>query len=100
MKKFVKYMGETKDGLIKGKSYRVESCYFHEEQISLVGFAGKTYDIKQFADVTEYYVQQKSTFIAFAKCMPEIGKESFLVRIESGNIQPMQISYMWDISYV
>lgn len=99
MRKFVKYVGKTTRSLVKGKCYLVKEFDLHNNIYTLETVEG-VFPRYMFEEVSERYVQQKSTYIAFSKTMPKIGDELFLVRIEKGNIQPVRTSAILDISYV
>lgn len=97
--KWVKYVGNTTTNLIKGKFYSVTAIDFHSDAFTLEGIEGK-FSRNMFQEVEETEVLQKQSYIAFAKRIPEIGKELFLVRIENGNIQPVNITEIIDVSFL
>lgn len=99
MGNFVKYKGKTNRFLINGKCYEVESFDYVTNEYSLKNVEGKYLNCF-FEEIPSRFVQQKPTYIAFTKEMTKIGKESFVIRINKGKIEPVTTSEIKDISYL
>ena len=99
MKQYVKYIGKTNRILIKGKCYQIKEFDLSNKIYRLEGIDG-IFPSYMFEEVAQRYLQQKPTYIAFAKSMPKIGDKIFLVRIVDGKIDPVTISPVEDIEYI